>query len=131
MFVNSVPNSDSEQCTESKLGWVHKGAHLTDPGCAHGAPRPHALRLDHPHCSQAVRALRRVVACKVSYRRPSTGLVAGPLGHIVAVSLCARARWADHIVAHQAPCRGLSRDKPSSQAALLSRYNRLYCDTRR
>ena len=31
----------------------------------------------------------RVVACRVSYRRPSTGRVAGPLGRILAVSLCA------------------------------------------
>ena len=23
--MNSVPNSESEQCTESKLGWVHRG----------------------------------------------------------------------------------------------------------
>ena len=35
----------------------------------------------------------------------------------MAVSLRARACWAGRIVAHQAPCRGLSRDTPISQAS--------------
>ena len=39
--MNSVPNSDSEQCTESKLGWVHQ-MNTLNPSCAQ---RPRAL---HP-----------------------------------------------------------------------------------
>ena len=34
--MNSVPNSDCKQCTESKLGWVHC-AHTQNPGGAHTA----------------------------------------------------------------------------------------------
>ena len=43
--MNSDPNSDCKQCTESKLGWVHS-AHTQNPGCAHTAhavPRSWAL----------------------------------------------------------------------------------------
>ena len=32
--MNSEPNSDCKQCTESKLGWVHS-AHIQNPGRAH------------------------------------------------------------------------------------------------
>ena len=32
--MNNVPNSDSKQCTESRLGWVH----TLNPGCALGPP---------------------------------------------------------------------------------------------
>ena len=39
MFLNSDPNCDSEQCTESKLCQVHK-VHTLNPGYAHSAPRP-------------------------------------------------------------------------------------------
>ena len=41
--MNSVPNSDSEQCPESKLGWVHRVRTL-GTGCKHTAPRPRAQR---------------------------------------------------------------------------------------
>ena len=33
MFMNSVQNSDSKQCTESRLGWVHR-VHTLNLGCA-------------------------------------------------------------------------------------------------
>ena len=39
--MNSVPNSDSEQRTESKLGWVHQ-VHTLNPAYAPTAPRPQA-----------------------------------------------------------------------------------------
>ena len=39
MFLNIVPNSDSEQFTESKLSRVHSAPTL-GPGCARTAPRP-------------------------------------------------------------------------------------------
>ena len=42
MFTNSVPNSDSEQCTESKLGWVHQVHTLAQP-----------TRTSRAHCAQA------------------------------------------------------------------------------
>ena len=31
--MNSGPNSDSKQCTESKLGWVHQ-VHTLNPACS-------------------------------------------------------------------------------------------------
>ena len=70
--MNSVSNSDSEQCPESRLGWVHK-VHTLNPSCAHIAS---ALR---PGSAQ-----RRVVACA--------------LGHIVVPSpivsrLCPAVSW--------------------------------------
>ena len=37
--MNSVQNSTSELCIESKLGWVHQ-VHTLNPGCAH-RPRTH------------------------------------------------------------------------------------------
>ena len=40
--MNSVPNSDSEQCTELKLGWVHQVHTLTQP--THAQAVPIALR---------------------------------------------------------------------------------------
>ena len=36
MLMNSVQNSDSEQCTESKLGQVHN-VHTHGLGCEHAA----------------------------------------------------------------------------------------------
>ena len=36
--MNSVPNNDSKQCTESKLGWVHR-VHTLNPSCAPQAVR--------------------------------------------------------------------------------------------
>ena len=41
--MNSDLNSDSEQCTESKLGQVHK-VHTLNPGYEHIAPMPRAQR---------------------------------------------------------------------------------------
>ena len=74
--MNSVPNSDSKQCTESKLGWVHQVHTLAYPA-----------RTGRAHCAHAGPCLDRVVAYKVPYHRPNIGHVASPLGHIVAVSL--------------------------------------------
>ena len=63
--MNSVPNSDSEQCTESKLGWVHRvhtqrtlAARTVGPGHTHCAqteriaprPRPHRVVLWRAVC---------------------------------------------------------------------------------
>ena len=46
--MNSDPNSDSEQCTESKLGRVHS-AHTHGPGCEHAACALHPGR-SHSGC---------------------------------------------------------------------------------
>ena len=43
--MNSDPNSDSEQCTESRLGWVHR-VHTMNPSCA---PTTRALRRGCSH----------------------------------------------------------------------------------
>ena len=64
MLMNSVPNSDSEQYTESKLGWVHQ-VHTQNPSCAP------TMRLG--------RALSRIVARSGTVSWPSTGRVVGPL----------------------------------------------------
>ena len=66
--MNSYPNSDCKQCTESKLGWVHS-AHTQSPGRAHTAravPRSWALlRAQRPcraHSQSRLRAQRVQVA---------------------------------------------------------------------
>ena len=55
--MNSVPNSDSEQCTKSKLGWVHQVHTLTQP-----------VRTGRAHCSRW--APCRGVRCAVSWPPP-------------------------------------------------------------
>ena len=62
--MNNDPNSDSEQCTESKLGRVHS-PHTHGPGCAQAA---RALRLGREHSAVSQRALGRVMAHRASYR---------------------------------------------------------------
>ena len=137
--MNSAPNSDSEQYTESKLGWVHQ----VDTLAQH-------VRTGRAHCA---------LAGHVASPEPAVSQAPS------AVSWSCR--WADHIVAHQAPCPGLSRDTLNSQASapchdtivcivtrlanqtahlsrykdcivtqppaaspsLMSRYKTLYCDT--
>ena len=59
--MNSDPNSDSKQCTESKLGWVHS-AHTQNPGRAHTAtavPRSWALLRAWPVSRACMRAWSR------------------------------------------------------------------------
>ena len=103
-------NSVHEQCPQTV---THNSALSQNwVGCTRCTPWPSLRALSPGRPCLAVSWLA-LVQC----RRPSTGYVAGPLGRIVAVSMCARASWADRIVAHQAPCRGLSRDTPSSQAS--------------
>ena len=63
--MNSYPNSDCKQCTESKLGWVHC-AHTQNPGRAHTArtvPRSWALLRAHcPRSAQVVGAAARTAS---------------------------------------------------------------------
>ena len=68
--MNSGPNSDSKQCSESKLGLVHS-AHTHALGCTRTASRP--------------RAQRRVVVSTGSYHEPLPGRIAPVPGCVVAV----------------------------------------------
>ena len=129
--MNNVPNSDSEQCTESKLGWVHQVHTLTQ--AARTAPRP---------CAQ-----RRVAGLAWPCRRPGPAVswpllgrvagigdrVTGPLW-VVSPLFRARpyARCAAHIAAPFAVsqrCCVLHRDTTQQPSCLRSRYNLLYHDT--
>ena len=90
--MNSVQNSDSEQCTESKLGWVHQVHTLTQ-----------AVRTGRAHCTQAVRIARagRCVMASIGlYRAPPPPPPPPPPGRIVAEPdrVAARTRA-------QGPCR--------------------------
>ena len=64
--MNSYPNSDCKQCTESKLGWVHC-AHTQNPSRAHTArvvPRSWALlRAQQAGCAHVAHSQCRSRAC--------------------------------------------------------------------
>ena len=128
--MNSVPNSDSEQCTESKLGWVHQVHTLTQlarTGRAHCTQAGHVTAVSWragccivspaPAVSQAWLAVSRIVLpCRAPCREPS-----------------AQYRGASYAVSQPCCCRIIGRvaTHPSGQALLLSQYNRLYRDTPR
>ena len=96
--MNSDPNSDSKQCTKSKLGRVHS-VHTLNPSLAHAAltaPRSRARRAlgavlwPHPALSQAVscrvtaptRALaRRVTASGPTVSQPPLPVATQNLCH--------------------------------------------------
>ena len=109
MFINSSPNSDSKQCSESKLCQVHN-MHTHGPGCTHatrwagrvapchGLARPcrglapahivasprscrSAYRLCRRPCCALSLTLSHAQGRAVSQRLP--GCVAGPLGRVV------------------------------------------------
>ena len=91
--MNSVPNNDSKQCTESKPGWVHQ---------------VHTL-------AQLARTLRRVVGLACPCRRPSLAVSQAWPGRVVAPSRqCRRHRRSCRRPAR--PCRRLYRDTPSTKA---------------
>ena len=96
--MNSDPNSDCKQCTESKLGWVHN-AHTQGPGCAHALPR---LRT---RCAQAARTLRpsRAQAARWVPCRCALGAVSWP-----PLRLCRRSCRSAHWQCCR-PCRALCR----------------------
>ena len=94
MFKNSDPNSDSEQCIESRLGRVHS-AHTHGLGCAQAARALHlgcALRLGCTHsavswralapCHGRVRSCRRRVAVRTGRVAVRTGRVAVRTGRV-------------------------------------------------
>ena len=99
--MNSVPNSDSEQRTESKLGWVHQVHTLAQPA-----------RTGHAHCAVSWCALGCIVAHMGPFRDPLPIMSQeSPV-----VSLRARARW---WAVSQRGCRiaGRVATHPSSQAS--------------
>ena len=69
--MNSVPNSDSEQCTESKLSRVHKVHTLAQPACTAPCHRPGLA------VSQAW--LGRVVGCIVAQSAVSWPTMRAPV----------------------------------------------------
>ena len=101
--MNSVPNSDSEQCPESKLGWVHR-VHILGPGCAHA-----------PHWAY------RVVASQAPCHRPP------PTVSWTSSRLCRSAHRSCRRSCHalcRAPVCATARRVASSSA--MSRASRLY-----
>ena len=91
MFMNSDPNSDSKQCPESKLGWVHK-VHTQGPGCAHTA---RTLRPGRATPRSGAVSWRRIVA-PLRLCRSVHWLCRAPPGHdtkFVSQHNPCRARW--------------------------------------
>ena len=101
--MTNVSNSDSEQCTESKLSRVHSAPTLG------------------PSCTRTASCRRPGLA--VSQRAPV-------VSHIVPHAVSLRVtRLPGSVTAPARPCRGLSRDTTQQPSLRLSRYNRLYHDT--
>ena len=94
--MNSAPNSDSKQCPESKLSWVHR-VHTQRTLAAS------ALRPGHSHNVRWALCRGRAQPCR---------------RHPPAVSLRARARW--HAVSQRLglPCRSL----PACNTKIVSRH---------
>ena len=135
--MNSVPNSDSEQCTESRLGQVHSvhppmaqvarwAGRIVAPVAVSWLTRRRVIGVHQPcrsACPAVSRAVPRAVLLRAHVRccapcHSLLGRIAGLLGRVVALP--------SRIVG---PCRGLSHDTPNSQAALLSQYAHLYRNT--
>ena len=149
MFENSVPNSDSEQCIESRLGWVHR-VHTLNPSCAHAARWASRVVAHQATCrrppptaswpsSRSCRSAHRLC------RRPGHASCRHALAHaaarsIVVSSVVSRASWpyrgtgptmSQHYIATQPVAKPSSCHDTtdcivthlSGQVALLSRYN--------
>ena len=91
--MNSDSNSDSEQCTESKLGRVHR-VHTLNPSCARIAPMP---------CAQ-----RRVVAHWASCRGRFVGRVTRCVAAPVVPCRCSRAPCPRAVSHALLPCHSSS-----------------------
>ena len=128
--MNSVSNSDSEQCTESKTGLGAPGAHPEPRLRAHGActvPRPVCLLSLLCACS----------GCCVPAQPSMCHNTAEPTVCLLSL-LCATYSRAYCVLAQAAVCQlslsrynRLYRDTllQHPTPALLSQYNLLYCDT--
>ena len=123
MFKNSGPNSDSEQCTESKLGWVHQ-VHTLNPACS---PRPtvsQPVAVRVAACGRSCRRLRR--PCRSLWSVVSQ---ACPALRVMSRALVCVARLLRRIVVPSRPCRSIVSRHSQLPSLLLSPYNRLYHDT--
>ena len=113
----SDPNSDSEQCTESKLGYVHS-EHTQSPGYMHAVPKPSAGRRVMAHWAPYRGALG-IVSWHTGHRIVALGR------HVVVVSQRALAMsWPMLAVSWGrvvAPC--------CTPLRPVSRYNSLYRDS--
>ena len=118
-----------KQCTESKTGL---GAHPTDPGCTHGAPRLLAVCSG---CARTPHVLGHVVAVPQSYRGP----VSRAPGRIAGLPLAVSQPWLCCIATQPATTPSLPpfhdtilclvTQTLSHSNLRLSRYNRVYRDT--
>ena len=141
--MNSSSNSDSKQCSESKLGQVHS-MHTHGPGCAHaarwagrialcrGLAQPYrglapgrivasawSCRSVHRPCCVLSRTLSYAQSRAVSERLPSR--VTGPLDHVAGLL--------GRVVASPRPYRrAVSWPSFYTPLSPVSRYNALYHD---
>ena len=141
MFINSDPNSGLEQCTESKLGRMHR-VHTLNPGCAHTM---RALCPGLVHAASWAPCCGTHWRCVVALLRLCLALCRGPCrkppGHDTEIisrlnSCCvaratARVSWfLCHVVGR---CCVVSQPLAccvaTSSLPLFSRYNHLYHDT--
>ena len=95
--MNSVPNSNSEQCTKSKLGRVHN-AHTHGPSCSHAARWAGCIMAHQASCRGRVAAHAR------SYRA------------LYRASLVVGSSTVSQL--YYASCCCLYRDTPSAKAVL-------------
>ena len=124
--MNNVPNNDSEQCIELRLGWVRR-VHTLNPSWAPGRPcrgAPGAVSHASPgrivaFLSAVSSAVPRAVSPRSCSRYcASCRNLLGYVAWLPAVSW----RMPGHVAV-------LYRDTTSGKAFLLSRYKRLYRDT--
>ena len=111
MFMNSVLNSDSEKCTESKLSRVHSASTL-GPACAH-----------------ITRALRRVATHARPCRSAHPAMSQRTPSHVAAHARPYRGRVTART---RTPCRRATTFKPGHDTIFVSRLESLAaCTTRR
>ena len=119
--MNSIQNSDSKQCSKSKLGQVHS-VHTLDSGCARTAPRLRALHhvagLPRPYCGLPLGRVAARTDCVVA----RTGRVASRLRELLRVVSQASSAVSCARSAVSWPCPTVSRPPPgaSRPACLLS-----------
>ena len=124
--MNSVSNSDSEQCTESKLGWVHQVPTLAQP--------TRTSRATVPRLAVSRRVVARTGAVSqaqpgrvATYAQPCRALCRAR--HVVAppsILLRVPQLPAPYRGAFPKICRAYLATQPNGRAALLSRFNLLY-----
>ena len=124
--MNSYPNSDCKQCTESKLCWVYS-SHTQNPGCAHTARSAHVVgaaartarwsRSQPAQVALAARASRARSQSKSRTGRAHSAQVVGACSNLPALpSQTAQ-------VATSFPCRDLLEAIPCRDITLVSRHH--------